>query len=87
MRHLVSAAAQANPFLVVVAIGLATLTVTSFSVLAIKDALPPITRISCPVPTSASQGAAQSVTTKVSSRKVITSAFDSAISDRPVGNL
>jgi hypothetical protein len=87
MRHLDSAAAQANPFLVVVAIGLATLTVTSFSVLAIKDALPPITRISCPVPTSASQGAAQSVTTKVSSRKVITSAFDSAISDRPVGNL
>ena len=87
MRRLECAAAMVNPFLVVIAIGLATITVISFSVLAIKDALPPITRISCPVPTSASQGAAQSVTTKVSSRKVITSAFDSAISDRPVGNL
>ena len=84
MRHLDSAAAKANPFLVVVAIGLATLTLTSFPVLAIKDALPPITRISCPAPTSASQGAAQSVTT---SRQVITSAVNSAISDRPVGNL
>ena len=54
MRSLDSAAAKANPFLVIVAIGLATLTLTSFSVLAIKDALPPITRISCPAPTSVS---------------------------------
>ena len=87
MRRLECAAAMVNPFLVVIAIGLATITVISFSVLAIKDALLPITRISCPAPTSAPQGAAQSVTTEVSNRKVITSAVDSAISDRPVGNL
>ena len=87
MRHLDSAAAKANPFLVVVAIGLATLTLTSFSMLAIKDALPPITRISCHAPTSASQSVAQSVMTEVSRRKVITSAVDSAISDRTIGKL
>jgi hypothetical protein len=87
MRHLDSAAAKANPFLVVVAIGLATLTLTSFSVLAIKDALPPITRISCPAPTSVLLGASRSVTTDVSSGQVITGAADNAISNRPVRNL
>lgn len=54
MRRLDSAAAKANPFLVMIAIGLATLTLTSFSMLAIRGALPPITRISCPSPTSTS---------------------------------
>ena len=78
MRRLDSAAARVNPFLVVVAIGLATLTLTSFSVLAIKDALPPITRVNCPAPTSVSLGASRSVTT---------GAVDNAISDRPVRNL
>ena len=87
MRHLESVAAQANPFLVVVAIGLATLTLTSFSVLAIKDALPPITRVSCPVPPSGPLGASQSVTTEVSKRQVITGAADNAISNRPIGKL
>jgi len=52
MRRLECAAAMVNPFLVVIAIGLATITVISFSVLAIKDALPPITRVSCPAPIS-----------------------------------
>ena len=78
MRHLDIAAAKANPFLVVVAIGLATLTLTSFSVLAIKDALPPITRVNCPAPTPVSLGASQSVTT---------GAVNNAISDLPVRNL
>jgi hypothetical protein len=87
MRHLDSAAAKANPFLVVVAIGLATLTLTSFSVLAIKDALPPITRISCPVSTSGSLGLSQSVTTEASKRQVTTDAADTAISNRPIGKL
>jgi hypothetical protein len=87
MHHLDSAAGKANPFLVVVAIGLATLTLTSFSVLAIKDALPPITRISCPAFTSASLGASQSATTEVSNSQVTTGAADTAISNRPAGNL
>jgi hypothetical protein len=57
MRRLDTAAAMVNPFLTLVAIGLATITLTSLSVLAIKDALPPITRISCPAHTSALLGA------------------------------
>jgi hypothetical protein len=87
MRHLDSAAAKANTFLVVVAIGLATLTLTSFSVLAIKDALPPITRVSCPVPTAGPLAASQSVTTEVSKRRVTTGAADTVNSNRPSGKL
>jgi hypothetical protein len=87
MRHLDSAAAKAKPFLVVVAIGLATLTLTSFSVLAIKDGLPPITRVSCPVPTSGPLGVSQSVTTEVSKTQVTTGATDTGISNRPIGKL
>lgn len=54
MRRLDSAAAKVNPFLTVIAIGFATITFTSLSVLAIKDALPPIMRVSCPAPASVS---------------------------------
>jgi hypothetical protein len=50
MRRLDRVAAKMNPVLVVVAIWLATTALTSFSVLAIKDALPPITRVNCPPP-------------------------------------
>jgi len=56
MRRLECAAAMVNPFLIVIAIGLATITLISFSVLAIKDALPPITRVSCPAPISSNVG-------------------------------
>ncbi len=87
MRRLDRAAAKANPFLTVIAIGLATIKLTAFSVLAIKDALPPITRVSCPAPTSVSLGASRSVTTEVSSRQVITGVVDNAISNRPIRNL
>ena len=78
MRRLDHAAAKVNPFLVVIPIGLATTAFISFSVLAIKDALPPITRVNCLAPTSVSLGASQSVTTGV---------VDNAISDRPVRSL
>ena len=87
MRHLDSAAAKANPFLVIIAIGLATLTLTSFSVLAIKDALPPITRVDCPAPTPSPLDASQSVTTGTASKQVTTDGVNIPISDRPVGNL
>jgi hypothetical protein len=50
MRRLDCAAAIVNPFRMVIAIGLATITLISFLVLAIKDALPPITRVSCSAP-------------------------------------
>jgi hypothetical protein len=63
MRRLDRVAAKMNPVLVVVAIWLATTALTSFSVLAIKDALPPITRVNCPAPMSVSLDASQSVTT------------------------
>jgi hypothetical protein len=43
-------AATVSPFLTVIVIGLAILTLTSFSVMAIKDALAPITRVGCPAP-------------------------------------
>jgi hypothetical protein len=43
-------------------------------VIAIKDALPPITRVSCTAPTSASLAATQSGTTKVSRKQVMTDA-------------
>jgi hypothetical protein len=78
MRRLDSAAASVNPFLTLIAIGLATITLASLLVLAIRDALPPITRVNCPAPTSVPLGASQSVTT---------GAVDNAISDRPVRNL
>jgi hypothetical protein len=78
MRRLDRAAAKVNPVLVVVAIGLATTALTSFSVLALKDALPPITRANCPALTSMPLGASRSVTT---------GAVDNTISDRPVRNL
>jgi hypothetical protein len=74
MRRLDRVAAQVNPFLIVIAIGLATTTLISFSVLAIKDALPPITRVSCPAAKSVSLGASRSVTTE-------------AISNRPIRNV
>jgi hypothetical protein len=78
MYRLDHAAAKVNPFLIVVAIGLATTALTSFSVLAIKEALPPITRVNCPAPMSASLEASQSVATGT---------VDNAVSDRPVRNL
>jgi hypothetical protein len=78
MHRLDHAAAKVNPFLIVVAIGLATTALTSFSVLAIKDALPPITRVNCPAPTSVSLEASQSIATGT---------VDNAVSDRPVRNL
>jgi hypothetical protein len=71
MRRLDRVTAQVNPFLIVVAIGLATITLTSFSVIAIKDALPPITRVSCPAARSVSLGASRSVTTQaISNRRI-----------------
>jgi len=82
MRRLDSAAVKVNAFLTVIAIGLATITLTSFSVLAIKKTLPPITRVSCPEPTSVSLGASQSITTEVSRRQVISGGVDNAISNR-----
>jgi hypothetical protein len=48
MGRLNRAAAELNPFLVLIAIGLTVVASTYFAVLAIKDALPPITRVSCP---------------------------------------
>lgn len=51
MRRLDHAATIVNPFLTVIALGLAVVTLTSFSLMAIKDALPPITRINCTAPT------------------------------------
>jgi hypothetical protein len=56
MRRLDCAAAMVNPFLMGIAIGLATITIISFSVLAIKDGLPPITRVSCPAPLPSNYG-------------------------------
>jgi hypothetical protein len=49
MRDLDHVAAMVNPFLIVIAIGLAAMNLTSFLVLIAKDALPsiPIMRISC----------------------------------------
>jgi hypothetical protein len=87
MRRLDSAAAKVNPFLTVIAIGLATITLASFSMLAIKEMLPPITQVSCPEPTSVPPGVSQSVTTGVSRRQVITGGVDDSISNRPMRNL
>jgi hypothetical protein len=87
IRRLDRAAAKVNPFLIVIAIGLAIITLTSFSVIAIKDALPPITRVSCTAPTSVSLARTQSVTTEVARRQVITDAVDTASSSRPTRDL
>jgi hypothetical protein len=62
MRRLDRAAAEVNPFLTVIAIGLVAATLTSFAALAIKDALPPITRVGCPASTTASPAASPWVT-------------------------
>jgi hypothetical protein len=87
MRSLDHAAAQVNPFLAVIAGGLAILTLTSFSAMAIKDALPPITRVGCPVATSVSLGTSQSARMEVSRRQVIIDAIDPVSSTRPIRNL
>jgi hypothetical protein len=79
--------AQMNPFLTVITSGLAMLTLTSFSVKAIKDALPPIARVGCPVAASVSLGASQSVAMEVSRRQVIADAMDAVSSTRPMRNL
>jgi hypothetical protein len=57
MGRLDRAATAVNPFLTVIAIGLAAITLTYFAALAIKDALPPITRVSCPAFAAASPAA------------------------------
>ena len=44
-RRLDHAAAQMNPFLAIAALGLALVTLTSFALMAIEDALPPLTRV------------------------------------------
>jgi hypothetical protein len=64
MRRLDRAAAEVNPFLTVIAIGLVAVTLTSFAALAIKDALPPITRVGCPEPATASPAASPWVTSE-----------------------
>jgi hypothetical protein len=86
MRRLDRAAAEINPFLTVIAIGLAAVTLTYFAALAIKDALPPITRVGCPASTAASPAASPSVTSEASRRRV-TGVVDNVISDRPIRNL
>jgi hypothetical protein len=86
MRRLDHAAAEVNPFLTVIAIGLAAAALTSFATLAIKDALPPITRVGCPASTAASPAASPPVTSEASRRRVI-GVVDSVISDRPIRNL
>jgi len=64
MRRLDRAAAEVNPFLTVIAIGLVAVTLTSFAALAIKDALPSITRVGCPASTTASPAASPWVTSE-----------------------
>jgi hypothetical protein len=87
MHRLDRAAAEVNPFLSVIAIGLAAVTLTYFSALAIKDALPPITRVSCPEATAASPAAPSSVTTAASRRQVTGGAVDQVISNQPIRKL
>jgi hypothetical protein len=86
MRRLDRAAAEINPFLTVIAIGLAAVTLTYFAALAIKGALPPITRVGCPASTAASPTASPPVSPAVSRRRV-TGAVDNVISDRSIRNL
>jgi hypothetical protein len=86
MRRLDCAAAEINPFLTVIAIGLAAVTLTYSAALAIKDALPPITRVGCPAPTAASLTASPPASPAVSRRRVI-GAVDNVISDRSMRNL
>jgi hypothetical protein len=85
MRRLDRAAAEVNPFLTVIAIGLAAVTLISFAALAIKDALPPITRVGCPASTAASPAASKPVTE--ASRRRVTGVVDNVISDRSMRNL
>ena len=84
MRGLDRVAAEVNPFLTVIAIGLGAATLTSFAALAIKDALPPITRVSCPESTTASPAAP--LTTAASRRQVTIGDLDHVISDGPIRN-
>jgi hypothetical protein len=86
MRGLDRVAVEVNPFLTVIAIGLGAATLTSFAALAIKDALPPITRVSCPESTTASPAAPSSLTTAASRRQVTIGDLDHVISDRPIRN-
>jgi hypothetical protein len=80
------AAAEVNPFLSVIAIGLAAFTLISFAAVAIKDALPPITRVGCPASTAASPAASKPVTSEASRRRV-TGVVANVISDRSMRNL
>jgi hypothetical protein len=86
MGRLDRAATAVNPFLTVIAIGLAAITLTYFAALAIKDALPPITRVSCPAFTAASPAASLTVTS-AASRKRATGIGDNVISGLSVRNL
>jgi hypothetical protein len=56
MRRLDRAAGEVNAFLVVIAIGLALLNLCYLSALSIKNALPPITHVSCSLPASPAAG-------------------------------
>jgi hypothetical protein len=78
MRHLDDVAAKVNPFLILIAIGLAAINFTSFSVLIVKDALPPIpiTRISCSVVTSVPLGASPSETEEMLRRPAMTGSIE-----------
>jgi hypothetical protein len=87
MGSLDRAAAEVNPFLTIIAIGLAAVTLTTFAALAIEDALPSITRVSCGEFTTAAPAAPSSVTTAASRRQVTGVAVDDAMSDRPIRNL
>jgi hypothetical protein len=87
MHRLDRAAAEVNPFLAVIAIGLAAITLTFFAALAIKDALPPITRVSCPASAAASPAASSSVTSTASRRQLTGGAVDNVSSDRLIRNL
>jgi hypothetical protein len=82
MRRLDRAAAELNPFLTVIALGLTAVTLTYFAALAIRDALPPITRVSCPASAAASPAASLPVTSAVSR-----SAVDNSLSYPSIRNL
>jgi hypothetical protein len=85
IRGLDRAAAEVNPFLTVIAIGLGAATLTSFAALAIKDALPPITRFSCSESTTAPSAAPSSQTT-AARRQATVGDLDHMISNRPMRN-